>query len=454
LIIVLIYAKSNEIIFFTVYICRFMSISEKDKNFIWHPYTQMKDAFPNIVIERGEGAYLFDENGNRYLDAISSWWVNLHGHNHPYLREAINKQFEKIEQVIFAGFTHEPAVKLAERLLFHLPENQTKVFYSDDGSTAVEVGLKMAFQYWHNKGEKKTKLVALEGAYHGDTFGAMSASARSAFTEPFQEFLFNVEFVDFPSMEGNTLEQLEKLFSKNNVAAFIFEPLVQGTAGMKMYSPELLQQMISLCKKYNVLAIADEVFTGFYRTGKFFACDYQKMQPDIFCLSKGLTGGVMPLGVTTCTEEIYQAFLSDGSEKIKTFFHGHSYTANPLACAVALASIELLEKEETQKNIQRISDKHKEFVERIKLLDYARSDRKIKEIRHLRTLLAIEFSPLRGAGGLGYFSSLRNELYQFFISKGILIRPLGNVIYLVPPYCISDEDLEYIYSCIIEFLEK
>ncbi|MCG3168082.1 MAG: Adenosylmethionine-8-amino-7-oxononanoate aminotransferase [Bacteroidia bacterium] len=420
-----------------------MTTSQKDKDFIWHPYTQMRDAFPNIVIERGEGAYLFDEKGNRYIDVVSSWWVNLHGHAHPYLREAINKQFEKIEHVIFAGFTHVPAVNLSEKLLTHLPENQSKVFYSDDGSTAVEVALKMALQYWHNKGEAKTKLVALEGAYHGDTFGAMSTSGRSAFTLPFQSFLFDVEFADFPSNESRTLEQLENLFAKNDVAAFIFEPLVQGTAGMKMYSPELLKQMLSLCKKYNVISISDEVFTGFYRTGKFFAYDYQNEQPDIFCLSKGLTGGVMPLGVTTCTEKIYAAFLSDGSEKIKTFFHGHSYTANPLACAVAVASLELLEKEEIQDAIKRISEKHKLFSGKVKHL------KTVKETRHLGTILAIEL-----VGEAGYFSKMRNELYQFFISRGILIRPLGNVIYLVPPYCISDEDLDYVYHAIFEFLER
>ena len=426
-----------------------MTLSEKDKNFIWHPYTQMKDAFPNIVIERGEGAYLFDENGNRYIDAVSSWWVNLHGHSHPYLKEAINKQFAKIEHVIFAGFTHAPAVNLAEKLLAHLPENQSKIFFSDDGSTAVEVALKMALQYWHNKDEKKTKLVALEGAYHGDTFGAMSTSSRSAFTAPFQSFLFEVEFVDFPSDDSETLVQLERLFAKGDVAAFIFEPLLQGTAGMKIYSPELLGNMLALCKKYNVLSIADEVFTGFYRTGKFFACDYQREQPDIFCMSKGLTGGVMPLGVTTCSEKNYEAFLSDGSDKVKTFFHGHSYTANPLACAVAVASIELLENAETQKNIQRIIEKHKAFAEKLWLLDYARSDNNVKEVRHLGTILAIEL-----AGESGYFSKMRNELYQFFISKGILIRPLGNVIYIVPPYCISDEDLDYIYRAIVEIIEK
>ncbi len=420
-----------------------MSILEKDKNFIWHPYTQMKDALPNIGIERGEGAYLFDENGKRYIDAVSSWWVNLHGHAHPYLRESINKQFEKIEHVIFAGFTHAPAVNLAEKLLIHLPENQTKIFYSDDGSTAVEVALKMSMQYWHNKGDKKTKLVALEGAYHGDTFGAMSASSRSAFTSPFQSFLFDVEFVDFPSDDSETLVQLDNFFAKGDVAAFIFEPLLQGTAGMKMYSPEMLEKMLSLCKKYNVISIADEVFTGFYRTGKLFACNFQVEQPDIFCLSKGLTGGVMPLGVTTCTEKIYSAFLSDGTEKLKTFFHGHSYTANPLACAVAVASLEILEKEETQAAIQHISEKHKAFSEKIK------HNKTVKEVRNLGTILAIELT-----GEAGYFSKMRNEIYQFFISKGILIRPLGNVIYLVPPYCISDVDLDYIYFTIIEFLEK
>ncbi len=416
-----------------------MSLSEKDKHLIWHPYTQMKDAIPNIVVEKAEGAYLFDEKGNRYIDAVSSWWVNLHGHAHPYLAQALQNQFSKIEQVIFAGFTHAPAVKLAEKLLQHLPDNQQKIFYSDDGSTAVEVALKMAFQYWYNSGEKKTKLLALEGAYHGDTFGAMSASSRSAFTAPFNSYLFDVEFADFPSQDSNTLLQLETAFKKGDVAAFIFEPLVQGTAGMKMYDPAMLEKMLGLCRKYNVLSIADEVFTGFYRTGNFFACDHQQGQPDIFCLSKGLTGGVMPLGVTTCTGKIYNAFLSDGTDKVRTFFHGHSYTANPLACAVAVASIELLEREETKKNIERITYSHTTFASKIK------DNKSIADVRQSGTILAIEF-----AGEKGYFSAMRNELYLFFISKGIVLRPLGNVIYLVPPYCISDKDLDEIYTAIQE----
>jgi len=424
-----------------------MTLSEKDKKYIWHPYTQHKNSDDNITITHAEGAYLFDESGKKYIDAISSWWTNIHGHSHPYIAEQIFKQAQKLEHVIFAGFTHEPAVSLAERLLDLLPSNQNKIFFSDNGSTAVEVALKMTFQYWQNKGKKRSKVVAFKNAYHGDTFGAMSVSGRSTFTNAFESFLFDVVFIDAPvhGKEKNAMKQFEAelIKDKDKIACFIFEPLVQGTAGMVIHSSKVLSEMILLCRKKNVLTIADEVMTGFGRTGKFFASDYLTAKADIFCLSKGITGGAMALGVTSCTNDINSAFFSDN--KMKTFFHGHSYTANPLACASANASLDLFEKEKTLQKIKKINSKHKTFAGQIK------KHVAVKEVRLFGTILAIE---LKTKNETSYFNSIRDKAYNFFITKGILIRPLGNVIYLMPPYCISDNDLDYIYKSINEFLNS
>jgi adenosylmethionine---8-amino-7-oxononanoate aminotransferase len=295
--------------------------------------------------------YLHTSDGRKILDAVSSWWVNIHGHSHVYLAEALRKQALELEHVIFAGFTHKPAIILAERLLGILPDNQIKIFYSDNGSTAVEVALKMALQFWHNQNIVKKKIIAIEGAYHGDTFGAMSVSGRSSFTKAFSQFLFDVQFISFPSSgkEAGSLQQFKELAESGEVAAFIYEPLIQGTAGMRTYSKEILGSLLSEAKKNNILCIADEVMTGFGRTGKLFASDYIKEPPDIVCLSKGITGGSMPLGVTSCNEKVVAAFRSE--DRSKTLFHGHSYTANPLACAVSNASLDLLLKEECMKNI-------------------------------------------------------------------------------------------------------
>ncbi|MDQ3190311.1 MAG: adenosylmethionine--8-amino-7-oxononanoate transaminase [Bacteroidota bacterium] len=420
-----------------------MSLIKRDANVLWHPYTQHKIPSSPLGIVRAEGVYLYDEKGNKYIDAIASWWVNIHGHSHPFIAEKVFQQFKKLEHVMFAGFTHEPAVELAEKLLEKLPDNLGKIFYSDNGSTAIEVAIKMAIQYWHNKGNAKTKIVAFKNGYHGDTFGAMSVSARDHFTNSFIPFLFDVEFIDVPSNpnENDSLFQLTELAKKGDVAAFIFEPLIQGAAGMVMYSPQELDKLLAICSKYNVLSIADEVFTGFGRTGKFFAMDYLQQKADIICLSKGITSGAMPLGVTACTDEIYNTFCSE--DKSKTFFHGHSFTANPLACAAALANLELFENPKVFKDIKRIQEKHLLFIESLK------GFQNIKDARFLGTVLALE---VLTEDKTGYLNNLRDFIYPFFIQKKIVIRPLGNVIYIVPPYCISNEDLDYIYSTIKECL--
>jgi adenosylmethionine-8-amino-7-oxononanoate aminotransferase len=419
-----------------------MNLSERDLKVIWHPYTQMQTALPPIGIVRGEGACLYDEGGNRYIDAVSSWWVNIHGHAHPYIAAKVAEQLKKLEHVIFAGFTHQPAVELAERLLQLLPANQAKVFYSDNGSTAIEVALKMCLQYWHNKGEQRTKILAFKNAYHGDTFGAMAVSGRSAFTNAFEKLLFDVEFIDLPTAENIESIKLQVSSSKTELACFIFEPLVQGSAGMIMYEAAYLNELMQHCKHEGIFTIDDEVFTGFGRTGKNFACEYLQEQADIMCFSKGLTGGTMALGLTTCTQHIYDAFLSD--DRLKTLFHGHSFTANPVACSAALASMDLFVDPSTAQNIRRIMESHSAFA--LKIQDHTR----IKTVRQTGTILAMEWET---GDNTSYFSSLRDTLYQFFLAEGIILRPLGNVLYILPPYCITDEQLGYIYGTIQKALQ-
>jgi adenosylmethionine-8-amino-7-oxononanoate aminotransferase len=418
-----------------------MGLVERDQKVIWHPYTQMKTALPPIPIVRGEGAYLFAEDGTKYIDAVSSWWTNIHGHAHPHIAQKVAEQLKQLEHVIFAGFTHPTAVELAERLLAVLPDNQQKVFYSDNGSTAVEVAIKMCLQYWHNQGDKKNKILAFKNAYHGDTFGAMAVSGRSAFTAAFDSLLFDVEFIDLPNEEN--IQDLKTQISglKSQLACFIFEPLVQGSAGMIMYNARYLNELMAHCREEGILTIDDEVFTGFGRTGKPFACNHFTEKPDIMCFSKGLTGGTMALGVTTCTQRIFDAFLSD--DKLKTLFHGHSFTANPIACSSALASMDIFLEDATSSNIKRISEQHTVFAERIK------HHPKLKEVRQTGTILALEWNT---GSNTSYFNSLRDVLYQYFLDAGIILRPLGNVVYILPPYCISNADLEYIYSKIEQAL--
>ena len=420
-----------------------MSLTDRDLKVIWHPYTQMKTALPPVPIVRGEGACLYDENGKCYIDAVSSWWVNIHGHAHPYIAQKVAEQLNKLEHVIFAGFTHPAAVELAERLLEILPSNQQKAFYSDNGSTAVEVAIKMCLQYWHNKGIKRTKMLAFKNAYHGDTFGAMAVSGRSAFTAAFDNLLFEVEFIDIPN--ASNIEALKSQISnlKSDLSCFIFEPLIQGSAGMLMYDAQYLDQLMAHCQNEGVLLIADEVFTGFGRTGKSFACEHVSVQPNIMCFSKGLTGGTMALGLTTCTQQIFDAFLSD--DRMKTLFHGHSYTANPVACSAGLASLDLFLDPATQQNIDRIASSHRQFA--LKIKDHPQ----IRTTRQTGTILAMEWET---GSNTSYFSSLRDTLYKYFLDAGIILRPLGNILYILPPYCITDEQLNYIYSKIESALDE
>ncbi|WP_343521925.1 adenosylmethionine--8-amino-7-oxononanoate transaminase [Pedobacter sp.] len=419
-----------------------LNLAERDKKVIWHPYTQMKNALPHIPIVKGEGVYVFDQDGKKYIDAVSSWWVNIHGHAHPYIAQKVAEQLNVLEHVIFAGFTHEPAVLLAERLLPVLPGKQEKVFYTDNGSTAVEVALKMCLQYWDNKGKPKKRILAFKNAYHGDTFGAMSVSGRSIFTDAFNSLLFDVDFIDLPNAE-NIPALISRVSNLTDTACFIFEPLILGSGGMLMYEAKYLDELIAACRKAGILIIADEVMTGFGRTGTYFACEKLVHKPDIICLSKGLTGGTMPLGVTTCTEEIFEAFLSE--DKLKTLYHGHSFTANPLACVASLASLDILLQPETLANIKRIEAKHAVFLQEIK------THAKVKAIRQTGTIIAIEWET---GNETSYLSNLRNLLYTYFLEKGIILRPLGNIIYILPPYVINDADLDYIYGAIKQALEE
>ena len=416
-----------------------------DSKYVWHPFTQMQTAKTPLAIVKAKDATLFTEDGKRYLDCNSSWWVCTHGHGNEYIKQALINQFDAIDHVIFAGATHPKAVELSRRVSGILPEKLTKVFFSDDGSTAVEVALKMVFQFWHNQGKTKKRILALDGAYHGDTFGAMSVGQRGYFNAPFEHLFFDVDFLEFPTeaLEESLLEKAEKLFQTNDFAGIILEPLVQGSAGMRMYRPEFLNALIQLAKKHKVLVILDEIMTGWGRTGKRFAHQYITETPDIICLSKGLTAGVLPLGLTVATTEIYDTFLSP--EKTKALLHGHSYTGNPLACAVACANLDLIEQPDFQENINRITKQHEGFVAKLKSIKLQTSF----TTRQLGTIVAVE---IQESDNASYFSSLRDLAYDFFLERGFLIRPLGNVIFLNPPYCTTNEELERMYLVIEEFI--
>lgn len=418
------------------------ALSERDRAVVWHPYTQAALEPYALPVRAAEGAILHTEDGRAIIDAVSSWWVTLHGHSNRQIAAAISEQACQLEQVIFAGFTHRPAVELAEQLLEILPSGLSKIFYSDDGSTAVEVALKMALQFWSNRGEKRRGIVALQGAYHGDTFGAMSVSG-GGFASQFSDLLFSITRIPVPlaGREQEALDQLEEQLRNNDTAALIVEPLVLGAGGMVMYSPEALEQMIAACRRHNVLVIADEVMTGFGRTGRMFASDYTPLAPDIVCLSKGLTGGFMPLGVTAATEAIFDAFCSD--DRAKMLLHGHSFTANPLACAAARTSLELLQSLKTSGDIARIIRRHTEFIPSIA------GHRIVRGLRQLGTILAFDLDT--GMQG-SYFSPIRDKVYRYCLDHGVLLRPLGNVVYVLPPYCISDQELSRIYETILGML--
>lgn len=408
---------------------------------IWHPFTQEKTAPKPLKMARGEKEYLYDENGNQYVDMISSWWVNILGHSQPEIAEAIAKQAHILEHVIFAGYTHEPAENLVHILSQHLPQNLSKFFFSDNGSTAVEVALKMAYQYFFNRGiDDRAIFINLEGAYHGDTIGAMSAAgASSEYHSKFKKFFFETFSIRFPKNaddEGLSISELERFLEQNHkkVCAFIVEPLVQGAAGMKMHSAPFLDRIVETIRKYGILVIFDEVMTGFHRTGTMFATNQLKNIPDIICLSKALTGGFMPMSLTVTTENIYDAFWSDDWNK--AFIHGHSYTANPLACAAACAAQKILQTEEIQQNIQRISETH---IARLVALP----DKKILAKRSCGTISAIDLNS----------PAIANDVARLMFENGIITRPLNNTIYFIPPYCIAMKNLNKAYDILASFLE-
>lgn len=442
----------------------------RDARHVWHPYTQAAVVPPPVPMARAQGAALWDEAGRRYIDAISSWWVTLHGHAQPEIAAAIARQAAELEQVIFAGCTHRPAAELAERLVAALPPGLARVFYSDDGSTAVEAALKMALQYWSQRGQpQRTGFIALDYAYHGDTAAAMAVGAPSPFTAAFSPLLFPVQRAHTAycrrcpagrqraTCHIECLDSLAELLGRQaaQTAAVIAEPLLQGAGGMIVQPPEFLRGIRRLCDQHGVLLIADEVLTGFGRTGTMFACQQAAIAPDIICLSKGLTGGFLPLAATVASEEIYQAFFSH--DRRKTFFHGHSYTANPLGCAAALASLELLDRAETWERIGRIAAQH---AARLRgLTANPKTAAKIADARQIGTVAALELGGAPGsevAGEIaeeGYLSALGLRLQQFYLRRGVLLRPLGPIVYVLPPYAIAPADLETVWDVITESLD-
>ena len=412
-----------------------MSLIERDRKHLWHPYTQMQLAPDPLPVARAEGVYLYTEDGRKILDGISSWWVNIHGHSHPKLNEALAAQARELEHVMFAGCTHRPAVELAERLVEIMPPGLTRVFYSDNGSTAVEAAIKMAMQYWRNRGEpQRTTLFTLRHAYHGDTVGAMSASEDSLFTRAFAPLLF-------PVVRFGGLEELDRLLSENSgtAAAVLIEPMLQAAGGMLVWPKEFVAGVRALCDRYRVLMIADEVLTGFGRTARMFACEHAQVSPDILCLSKALTAGYLPLGVTAATESIYEAFLSD--DRGNTFFHGHSYTANPLACAVAIASLELFRENAVMARVERLERQLSQALEPL---------RRLPNIRDVRVIGGVGIVEMEGDGG--YLDQIGPRLGAAFLERGLLLRPLGNIVYFMPPYCITEAEAAWALEQISDVL--
>lgn len=419
---------------------------------LWYPFTQAKTAPEPIKVKSGQGVWLTLETGEQILDCISSWWVNLHGHAHPKIADAIAHQAHQLEHVIFAGFTHDPAEQLGTHLVQCLPKPLTRVFYSDNGSTAVEVALKMAYQYWCNQGTPRRTFLAFEGAYHGDTFGAMAVGERCIFTQAFEPLLFDVEFAPYPTThlhdtrtqetEQAILAQIEQRLAQQpeRYAAILIEPLVQGAGGMRMGRSQFLQSLRHLADTYNTLLIFDEVMTGFGRTGDWFACRKANVAPDIICLSKGITGGFMPLSVTICTESIYQGFYSDDPQQ--TLYHGHSYAANPLGCAAGLASLALMAENESKfRQMETIHLKHLHH-----LADHPR----VVHPRVTGTIAAFDIT----TDNPGYLNNISLKVRQLAIAHHLLLRPLGNVLYIMPPYCITEDELALVYQGIQSILDQ
>jgi adenosylmethionine---8-amino-7-oxononanoate aminotransferase len=411
---------------------------------VWHPFTQHAIQPDATLIAKGAGAWLETADGRRIFDAISSWWVVTHGHRHPHIVQAIKDQADRLDQVIFAGFTHEPAEQLARRLVALTPPGLEYVFFSDSGSTSVEVALKMALGFWRHRAEKRTGILALEGAYHGDTIGGMSVGERGVFNAPYDPLLFDVTRLPFPSAgrEEATLDVLKAACSTGGVAALIVEPLILGAGGMLIYAPEVLSEMKRLCEAHGVLFIADEVMTGWGRTGTLFACEQAAVTPDIACYSKGLTGGSLPLAVTLCRADIFDAHYS--TDRSRTFFHSSSYTANPIACAAALANLEIWANEPVLERVAAISRLHAEGLARF------RDDRRFANVRQIGTIAALDIV----SSDAGYLAAIGPRLYQDFLSGNLLVRPLGNTIYIMPPYCSGESELGLVYDAISDIADR
>ncbi len=428
---------------------------KRDLKYIWHPYTQMKDCrdLPPVLIERAKGIKLYDDKGNFYYDTISSWWCNVHGHNHPEINRAITVQLRSMEHVLFAGFTHKKAILLAEKLLSIAPGNLAKVFFSDDGSTAVETALKMSFQYWQNTGESsRTKFVSLDRGYHGDTIGTMAVSGVDIFNKRFKKLFFRSFKAPSPYCyrcpAGRTrtccdmecVKPLEDIFKKKHkeIAALVLEPLVMAAGGMIIYPKEYLVKAAQICDKYGVHLILDEVATGFGRTGKMFACDHVKINPDFLCLSKGITAGYLPLGATLATDEVYNAFYDD-YEHMKTFFHGHTYTANPLSCSSALASLDIFEKEKTLEGLKETASVFHGWLERFKPLPV------VGDVRYIGMIGAIELVKDKNTKeGFGIKNRIGLKIYKKGLKRSLILRPLGDIIYLFLPLCVGKGNIERI----------
>jgi adenosylmethionine-8-amino-7-oxononanoate aminotransferase len=411
---------------------------------IWHPFTQHAVQPESTLISRGEGAWLETADGRRIFDAISSWWVVTHGHRHPHIMQAIKSQADRLDQVIFAGFTHEPAEELARHLIAITPPELEYVFFSDSGSTSVEVALKMTLGFWRHCGENRSRILALEGAYHGDTIGGMSVGQRGVFNAPYDPLLFDVDRLPFPSAdrEQATLDALNTACRNGGVAALIVEPLILGAGGMLIYPPWVLAEMKRICQTHGALFIADEVMTGWGRTGTLFACEQAGVTPDIGCYSKGLTGGSLPLAVTLCRADIFDAHYS--TDRTRTFFHSSSYTANPIACAAALANLEVWEREPVMERIARVTALHTERLDRF------REDKRFANVRQIGTIAALDIV----ASDAGYMANIGPLLYQSFRARGLLVRPLGNTIYIMPPYCSGESELDLVYEAIGEIADE
>jgi adenosylmethionine---8-amino-7-oxononanoate aminotransferase len=405
---------------------------------VWHPFTQHALQPEMVKIARGEGAYLFTADGRRIVDAIASWWVVTHGHCHPHIVSAIQRQAEKLNQIIFAGHTHEPAEEVAAAILKLAPRGLDYVFFSDSGSTSVEVALKMALGYWHNIGEPRTRIAVMQHSYHGDTIGAMSVGARGVFNAPFGALLFDVTTVPFPAngREQETFDALKTAVGDEKLAGFIVEPLILGAGGMLMYPAWVLKEMKRICEAAGVLFIADEVMTGWGRTGTLFACEQADVLPDIACYSKGLTGGSLPLAVTLCRPEIFDAHFSE--DRARTFFHSSSYTANPIACAAAKANLDLWQDPSVRSRVAAVAAMQEKAIEPL------RADERFKNVRRTGTIAACELD-VRDSG---YLAGIGPKLLSLFGSRNLLLRPLGNTIYVMPPYCITETDLDEIYAAI------